>query len=444
MSRSARYLIILITAGFLLATLVKTFYLSYKYGGTDLRCRIVGTRLMGTGESPYFYQWKPGDNVFYLDPNAEAHRLVNGNVVTPASMAVIYPLAQLSYPLVRLWWTILQVVAALLILHMLFRRNKLSDAFLAASPIILGLICSEHWFFNIERGQMYVFYAFVLTSMYAVYISRWKHNEFASGFIGGLFILFRPFAGIIGLGFLLHGKMKWVAGCATGFIVGCLLFVLPFLPAWKDYFRAMDEYVSENVEAGHHDFTAIAPSKPAVIEGADNLTASYTFFLDRLDTTYHLLKGVGISISNNQSLLLYGIIMLVTGFFFYRLRKKISSPQNLFLFGFLALILAELFVLAPRGAYNIIQWIFPLSLIWLQASKKQSGSEVLRSAPALFPALPVLIILATGLLLLHNFPYKLPRQGQLAELIFIGLSFYWIFFKQEHKAHKEPQWSQSD
>lgn len=417
LSRSAKKLLIAITALFLLLTLVKTFYLSSKYGGTDLRCRIVGARLLGTHHTPYFYQWQPGDDTWYLDPNAEAHRVVNGNVVTPATLAVIYPLSQLSYPYLRLAWTILQVLAAFAILFLLFRSGSFADRFLAASPVIVGLICSDTWFYHIERGQMYIFYAFFLALMYACYISRWKYNEFVSGFIGGLFILFRPFAGIIGLGFLLHGKIKWVMGCMVGFIIGCLLFVAPFTAAWKDYFKAMNEYVNENIGKGH-TVDRQQPGTPLSIEGATNIKVSRSFNIDKLDTSYHLLKRIGIEISSVQSLLMYGFLVLVLAFFLFRWKKKTSSPESLFLFGFLLLILAELFVPAPRGSYNVIQWIFPLSLILLRSRRH----------------LPTLIILGTGLLLLfHDFPFRFNLQGHIGELIFLSLTLYYIYFPAFNK-----------
>lgn len=421
MQRSTRYLLITITAVFLLLTIIKSFSITKQYGGGDLRTRIVGARLLSTGQSPYFYKWKPGTDVFYLDPNDEAYRLVNGNVVTPAALAIIYPMAQLPYPQVRLLWTILQLIAAGGILLILFRNRSIGRGFLVASPIILGFICSELWFNNIERGQMYIFYAFLFTAMYGVYTSKWKYNEFLSGFIGGLFILFRPFAGIIGLGFLLHGKFKWVLGCIAGFLTGCLLFVLPFIPQWKDYSRAMEEYVNENTGQSHHTNTAAGPLKPAIIEGADNLQVVKSFALNRLDTMNHTMKRFGIDINSTQSVLLYILIMAVLSALFFRLRKKMTGPEPLFLFGFLGLVLAELFVLAPRGPYNLIQWIFPVSVIYLQARKH----------------LPSLVILITGLLLLHNFPYPFFLPGQLSELLFIALSAYYIFFPLQIKKQQD-------
>ena len=99
-------------------------------------------------------------------------------------------------------------------------------------------------------------------------------------------------------------------------------------------------------------------------------------------------------------------------FLFFRANGKDTPHQSLFLFAFLLYILAEFFVIVPRGNYNLIQWLFPLSLIALQSKPYQ----------------PIFVLLIAGLLLLHNFPFVFPNQAAVAELIFIGITIYCIFF----------------
>jgi hypothetical protein len=416
LSTNSRKIIICLTVVFLLLTLYKSFYFSGKYGGTDLRCRIVGARLLTTPHSPYFYKWKPADSEFYLDPNDEAHKIVNGNVVTPATLAVIYPLSQLPYPQVRLLWTILQIIAALAIVFLLFKSDGIPRTVLIAAPAILGFICSEAWLYNIERGQMYIFYALLFGIMYRLYISKLKYNQFLSGFTGGLFILFRPFAAIISLPFLLHARKQWIVGCIAGSLAGILLFVLPQPQNWLDYFKAMPEYINLDRNTGQLRQEA-EPVKPAVIEGTTNITEYRMFNIGRLETTYHFFKRFGIPVSVNQSLLLFGIAVAFLSWFFFRLKKKNPEPDILFLFGFLLFLLSELFIPAPRGGYNVILWIFPMSLIYLR-----SRSDI-----------PLLVILATALLLFHEFPFSFPHQGELAELLFVLITLYIIFFRASFK-----------
>lgn len=421
MDKVTRYLLISITAGFLLFTLIKSFQLTKKYGGTDLRCRIVGSRLARAHKSAYFYKWNPADGVFYLDPNDDNKRLVNGNVVTPAVLTVIYPIARLSYPQVRWIWSILQVLAMFGSIYMLFKQKNILTTLMVASPLIIGIVCSDIWLYNIERGQMYVFYTFLFALMYYLYTSKLKHNEFLSGFVGGLFILFRPYAGVMGLGFLLGGRKKWIAGCLAGLVLGALAFVLPQRNNWNDYFSAMKEYVNEVLDRGHHNEQAIEPAKPVNIEGSTNITVYEYFGVGAINPYPFFLKNKGIIMDTWLSLIVLGLIIAILCFLFYRFRKKNADPEVLFLFGFFSYIVTELCMPAPRGAYNMIMWLFPLSLIYLRARSNW----------------PVLIVLGLALLLLHDYPFYFPYQDKLPETLFLLLTLYWIFWGKP-KSHVSP------
>jgi hypothetical protein len=423
LSSSVRYLLITLTTAFLALTFIKSIYFTQKHGGTDLRSRTIGSRLLFTGHSPYFYKWTPADGEFLLDPNDNAKRLVNGNVATPAALYAMYPLSLLPYPTLRLVWTVLLFIAGLSAVFLVLKNA--GPVLLTACIIVTGLICSDTWLVNIERGQVYILYTFLFALLYRLYISGWKFNQFASGFIGGLFILFRPFAGIIGLGFLLHGKWKWLAGCIAGFAFGCLLFVAPDPSLWKDYFKAMQHYNKEITGTAMQNAGAEEYTKPAIIEGANNLSLYSAFNVGQLYTVHDYLKMAGIGTGNREMIGCYILILALLSIFFFRLRNKNASPVTLFLFAYLAYILAELFFITPRTAYNVIQWIFPLCLIGLQARAH----------------LPSLIMLVTGLLLLHNLPVIFPYQSALAELVFLGLTFYYIFFFPAVKNHNQESLS---
>jgi hypothetical protein len=410
LSKTSRYIVIIIVTGFVLMTVLKSFIFSNRYGGADLRTRVVAARLISTSNSPYFYKWKPADGDRFLDPLDEENRLVNGNVVTPAVLWVMHPLTILPYPQVRLIWTILLVLSGLLSVFLLCKNNN--STLIASSLTLLGFACSDAWLYNIERGQMYIFYVLFFALMYRCYTGGWKYHEFVSGFIGGFFVLFRPFAGIIGLGFLLHGRIKWLTGFGTGLILAALIFVLPNLHSWQDYFNGMQEYVNEHMGHGHTIANAVTVEKPAVIEGTSNLQAYHPFSIYRLQTVYEYLKRLGINITSRQSEMLYALVLAVLSFFFYRIKKKTSGPDTLFLFAFLVFILAEYFFTVPRGSYNIIEWMFPITIICLRGRAN----------------IPLLLVTSLGLLLLHNFPFVFPHQGELAEVIFLGLTTWSIFF----------------
>jgi hypothetical protein len=412
--RLTRYLLIAITSAFVALILLKSIGLTKRNGGTDLRCRVVGTRLLATEHSPYFHKWQPADGQYLLDPNDKGTRMVNGNVVTPATMYLTYPLYTLPYSIVRPAWTVLQCLACIATLFLLLWKQPRPAFDITALVIINGLVCSATWLAGIERGQMYIFYALLFALMYRLYVSKLKYNEWLSGFVGGLFIFVRPFAGIIGLGFLLHGKKKWVLGCVMGFLAGVCLFVLPRPSLWSDYFKAMREYSYESEGRGHYNQNTVEYSHPDTIEGMTTLKNYENVMAVGLAAFYGYLWNAGINATSNHLAIAYGIVLALLAFLFYRHRKIYSGPLPLFLFGFLCYVLAELFTVAPRASYNGIQWIFPLTLICLYAGF----------------ITPVLITLITGLLLLHVFPVQFYYQGALAELTFLALTFIVIFYQR--------------
>jgi len=274
------------------------------------------------------------------------------------------------------------------------------------------MLCSDIWLLNIERGQIYILYTFLFAIMYVLYISKLKYGVLLSGFIGGLFILFRPFTAIIAIVFLINGKRSWLVGSFAGFVAGCLLFVLPQPSLWQDYVKSMNMYASQYMGNPPVPSNATEYAKPDTIEGLTNLSEYKNFNIKGLKSIYLYFKKMDIVVSQETLYLIYGLTTLVLSFLYSRINKKAGSPQSLFLLSFVCYILAELFVTVQRGDYNIIQWLFPLSLIVLQLKIGH----------------PLFILLAASLLLLHNFPFVFPYQAVLAELTFLSITIYSIFF----------------
>ena len=401
-------------------TVIRSFYYSNISGGTDLRNRVVGARLMSEGYSPYFHKSRPAEDERLMDPNDIPTRLGNGNMVTPAVMYAIYPFIHLNYRRIRLIWTILQLLAVIAIVSMMLKRYEGSSGLAAAGIVILGLLASDYWFMHVERGQMTVFYVFLFTLIYYTYTANWKHAEFISGFIGGLFIFFRPFAIFCGLGFLIHGKMKWVKGCIAGAITGMLVFVMPNASIWKDYFNAMEEYGNECLGKGHSIANANGYIYPAVIDSARNLTVIQRFDISCMPSMYGYFIKMGIGYSAFRSWLVCGLVLLILGAVFFRLKNR-STPAQLFLFAFLAYMTGELLLLNWRSPYSLIEWVFPLFLIVQYVEK--------RSVP--------MMLLFTALLFLHKNPFYFHYQALLGETILFSLIGY-IFFAELRKGILAP------
>jgi hypothetical protein len=412
MEKYSKTIIFSLTTLFSLLTIIMSFHYSEVSGGTDLRNRIVGARAMGKGYSPYFYKWNPADGERLLDPNDQPARLVNGNTVTPAMLYILYPLSFLNYSAIRLIWTILQILAAILIVWMMLRRYEGDSPLTSAGIVVLGLLASDYWFMHIDRGQVYVFFALLFSFVYYTYTAKWKNARFISGFIAGLFIFLRPFAGIIGLGFLLHGKMNWVRGCIMGVITGTIFFVLPNPAVWQDYFRAMKEYGNEYLAKGPVIQTAKESVNLPAIEGVKNLTVFGHFDVTSMPPVSGFLIKLGFYYSAFSSYLLCGFMLLILSIFFSWMKSH-STTVKLFLFSYLVYMIPSLFLLNWPGPYNLIEWAFPLFLI-VQHIQQRSIQ---------------MILLLTALLFLHNDPFPFHFQALCAEIILFLLLMYIIFSK---------------
>ncbi len=392
--------------------IAKSLHFTFIYGGTDLRCRVVGSRLTTTQHSPYYYKWDSRDGAYYLDPNDHRDRVVNGNVATPAVLYLINPLANLPYHDIRIIWTLLQFVIAAGSIYLLSKSSK-SDHPAWLSPVIITIvafICSDLWLYNIERGQIYILYVLLFSIMYSLYTRRWKASHFLSGLVGGLFIFFRPIALVAVIGFLIQRNYKWLLGAVTGLIVGAVLFIAPHPQHWKDYLSAMTEYSSSAGENTTKIESSPSNQLPVLIENTDNITTYRHFTSGGLLTLQNYLSRVGISIGN-FSTAIYGLIAAGLAFLFLKEKNTNVSSDQAFLFGFLLYLLAELFMTAPRAGYNVIQWIFPLFIAW---------KYILRDRL-------LLTLCFTGILFLHHFPFLFPYQNDIAELIFIAIILFIVF-----------------
>ncbi|MEP6727953.1 MAG: glycosyltransferase 87 family protein [Bacteroidota bacterium] len=391
-------------------SLIKGTGLVENSGCVDLRCRIVGTRLSHAGYSPYFYKWTTGDSSYFLDPNDQPGRKVNGNVVTPAVFKIFHVIAQLKYPLIKVIWVLLQYLFILSSFFLLTRnkKNNGNDNFFPFIIVWLCYIYSNIWFYNVERGQLYSFYLFILSLIYGFYQSSWKQGTFASGFVNGLAVCIRPLMIVFAMPFFFKKDIKWIKGCICGAIVGIGLFALPFIHEWKGYFSAMKEYSNETTMK--HYSAGAKQEIPAIIEGSSNMQISKPFQCGGLSTVQYYLAAKGITVQSFTLAVVYFIIAIGLCLMFVRSKPQYQSMEKAFLFAFLLYILSELFIIGHRGGYNQIQWIFGVFLLCRMKA---------------FPGLLLAGMLAA--ILLENIQLNIiPYQFEFAEIILICILFYQV------------------
>jgi len=389
--------------------------ISKNYGGTDLRARVVGARAMAMGKSPYFYKWNPADGERLLDPNDQPQRIVNGNIATPAVLLLMQPFNGLPYPSTRLVWTLLELLAVAFTFILLTRAEPNAARRLwMVIPALLLIVASPFFFLHTDRGQLYLFYPAVIAGAFYLFSKKGK-GVFFSGMLIGLLVFFRPFTVFVAAGFLLKKEGKWLAGFGGGLVAGLLIFMLPMPETWTDYFSAMKIYSLET-EAPQllKEFTQF--SAPTEIEGATNLSRWGQYNVTALRNVYEMasLKHLELSttLATGAAVLFFSILSVL---FYKRGQKK---PAEIFVFGVILMICCEYFIKAPRGPYNILQWMIPAVFISQYFTKYQ-------------PLVGFLLFGLMGSIFYTVIPFFTGRQ-YLAELIIVLVSI-WFVLKPERK-----------
>jgi Glycosyltransferase family 87 len=371
-------------------------------GGTDLRTRIVGARLLYTNESPYFYKWHPGDPERFIDPNNNYLTAVNGVTASPGFLYFQSVLTWMSYPHIRIIWTIFQYVSCFSIFWLLlFKKdiNRLNRIYI----LFIGgvfFLCSDIWFFNIERGQAYIVFPLFMCLIYQLQSIKTPWSIFMAGVLLAIAIYCRPNFIFFGLPLLLNFNKHFALGLLS---MGLILLIHAFIKMdlWRDYFQAISFHTVINNEtvASFHQHDIIYPS---IIEGSKNLTTYKSFNVIGLPSVRWFFIRYP-SIPEYMYLLLYAITASVIIIFFKKIIKK-NNPPSVILIGFILYIISEYFVPSQRSGYNLIQWIFPIILIL--SKKEVSKIQV------------ILITIACCLLIGFPFTIRMLQAGGEALLIY--------------------------
>lgn len=332
-------------------------------GNTDLKCRAIASRVQAAGKDPYFYKWNPADGEYLLDPNDNPRIDVNGNVVTPAMLWLLLPIHALHFETTQLVFFAIQYLAMAGIFFFLFLNYKRS-AILPFAIVFISLICSNIWVMHVERGQVYILFTLFFTICWWLYTQQATRYIFLSGFLAGLTIFFRPFAMVLGAGFVLSWKKHWIYGMITGVLFGLLIFVAPKPSTWQQYLTAMTTYQHLQMNPGANVANPVFNEIPKVVEGKSNYNIATQFQvhsftgINQYATRFHFPYTPAIS------MLVYGLTCLsLIALFLWRQRRYPFSINQIFLFGLLLYFLTEYIIISPRSAYNAIQWIFPAFLI---------------------------------------------------------------------------------
>lgn len=409
-SKKFNFLLFFIAIFFTSFSFIKTFRDVNQFGAIDLRDKIVGARLLTEGKSPYFYKWKNGDDERLLDPLDGFENKITRVAAAPSTLIFFVPLSKLSFGKIKWIWF---AFSYLCLLFILFQFYSLASSENKIYVWILGLIfflCAMAWQMHVERGQVYIFYTFILSSAYWCYR---KEKYLLAGILLALLCSLRlPYFLLIPFLFFLQERRKVFFGFISSAIFLCLLtFLFTSVQNWRDYFSSMQEWSRFEI----HEMTtipnAVKQEIPSVIEGQTNLGTMYDFWQNNRTVQCVAFQFLNVKLYAVQLLGMFAFVLAALGSFIFLQWKKnkfILNDNKVFIFIFLIYILAEYFSPAPSYSYHYVQWIFPVLL--LVASEKKLNVNI--------SSILILLGLSMNLGIMSILPYNL-AIGEV--ILFIGV-----------------------
>jgi hypothetical protein len=271
----------------------------------------------------------------------------------------------------------------------------------------LFFLCTPIWFLNIERGQIYFLFAFFFTLIFLLYRSSSRVANFFAGVVIAIAIYCRPNFAFLLVPIVLVRNWRVLAGWLSA-CVPLAIHAYFHLGLWQGYSAVVHEYSDLGPATPAVDHPQYV--YPAVIEGVKDLTKRKTDFVcggihpigDALASFFHI----------NNVYFFFGLVVAVVGALILVFKKELAKKDapTVILFGFLLYMMVEYIMHSPRGAYNLILWVFPV-LLFLQRPR--------------FPA-AVFVLLITGLCFINGVPFYFLFIHDLGEALLVFCLVYYL------------------
>lgn len=352
----------------ILASLAVDLHLTRKYGGVDLRDKIVSARDLLAGRSLYYDPWQPGEPERFADPSLPPGTTMTRYTGTPFQALLLAPLGQLPFGAARLAWLFLQYLLLAGALLAAFRafvpgQDRGGVAGGAVVLLLVVLAASDSWRLHVERGQVYVIFAFLIALLFRFAAAR---RHLLLGMTAMLLALLKPPALLIFLPLVLRSTRRMWAGGALLLLLAAGAFALlpKGLAAWPEYASAMRAW-------GGYAATGVPPvvfpdkfTYPETIEGLRNLSDMHDMEFEE-GSAYVILEAILFRLppwTAYAGVLLY---FTITAFLF-RHRFRHFTRQELLLWGFTGWVAFMMLMPAPRFNYQFVLWAAPLCYLLLQ------------------------------------------------------------------------------
>ncbi len=337
-----------------------------KFGGVDLRNRVVGARLLKKDLDPYYFKWEKGDPVELLDPRDKVNSEVNMVTVPPSMLLLMSPFVEVKYDAQRMIWFIIQWL--LLLISIFFFSHTTSNPITKKIIWIISLFfisSSFFWRLHIERGQVYILYVSLISMAYFFNSLKIKSNELWSGVIIGFAIVLRPPLILIPIVFLFYRNWKIIVGSIIGaFSTLSISLLFSGWEVWLSYFKAMQIHGVNHMK-GIQQVISNYPYQN--IEGINNLYGLANIPIS--DTSLQgLFKSIGVIIPGNILMLAFLSILILTILYLWKQKIQLSK-ELIFLFGSLLVFLSDFFLPAARFSYNSVIILPLISIVILRSEE---------------------------------------------------------------------------
>lgn len=374
----------------------------------DLLYRVVGSRLMEDGKSPYYDKWRAGDPsaLRYYHPVPRYSQEINGVTVTPGFLWINGVFAEANFCQARNWWFYLQIAVMFLCgLVLLISFKDFVEKIVTLAGFSFFFVYSKNFHLHIHSAQVYVIYSLIFSLLYLILKSNVKRKYLYTGLLMGIGVWLKPFFIVLYIPFLFRkNKEVFQGGLIVFFLVITQVILTGQAGYWVEYVSAMARYADDIRLSSQPDFLQLVPPNFEVPSCIYPMKYPNELPLDStgLRSVQYYLFRMGIDFSEPKA---YGMgaLVLIMGIALYT-RKKNLIPEQLVALLFLMYVTLELFTPALRFGYYLVQWA-AVSIVVLASYRRNKIAAV---------------VMTVGLLINHGFiPFPDVYEGMAGELMMI-------------------------
>lgn len=385
----------------------------------DLVDRIVGARLQQDGISPYFYHWKVSDGMRYYDPgNNSTTTKINDITASPFFHQLLYPISNFHQRTISKIWLVLEYLALFIMAVIALQFTKTKSQRWAVLFVMVSFLYTYAWENNIERGQMYLFIAFLAMLFYFFINLKSLPAAAFAGIVGISLILIKPTTLLFLFPFLFLLKRYTFKYKGVFLLSSFIVLIFAFGNSksrlyWTDYSVSINEQIRDHQKLG----PTLQFNTPIVEygkwEGWDTLQIqkdAQKFPYKKSGEFGNVVNfiNLGLHVKTPIWVLSALCIIFITLLGLLFIKKFYGTIQldtfSIAIIGFCMYMASDIFSPLYRHSYNAGQWIFPLLLL------------ATRYLPSSFKKIFIIAIIA-GLFLNSLSLRIIPMQNTLGEYI---------------------------